>query len=436
MAILGKERSKELEAIYEGVTRLLDLNKEDPKSKAFNVALMGGKVAMEAVVQALDEKKPVISYNLGGIPELLLALGDNEGEVFPFAMEKIVAQQAIMGDLKYNLECIDLAESQGMSNDVCSTDRALLGYHLRKVLLESVCTVFVTAPCDSQSVAADTLKELTGKEVFVIDIPHLHGERDIQYVAEQMKEEIKFLEEQTGKKLNWDRLKDICEESNRMVEQALEWLDWRKTVPCPQVSKVLSFMYILLNDASGTKGGTWAASEWAADAKEKALRGEAAAGEERIRAIWFGSPLWHAVPFYDWMESELGMVIPIDMFSYVIPEMYVDTSNQESILHGLARKQISMPMGRHFTGTPDYYIDDVVRAVDDYKADCVLFAGHMACKHAWGLSGLLKETLREADIPVLSFEFDLFDPRIASVEELQEEFRRFSNDIMLPRLKK
>jgi benzoyl-CoA reductase subunit B len=436
MAILGKERTKEMEAIYGGVNRLLDIHMADPKSRAFRTMLMGGKAAAEAMFQALDNKIPVISYNLGGIPEIMLALGDNEGEVFPFAMEKIVAQQALMGDLNYNLECIDLAEAQGLSNDVCSTDRALLGYLMRKVLLESVCAVFVTAPCDSQTAAADFLKELTGKDVFVVDIPNLHGERDIQFVAGQLKDEIKFLEEQTGKKLNWDRLKDICEESNRMVEKSLEWLDWRKTVPCPQTGKVLSFMYILLNDASGTKGGTWAASEWADDAKERALRGEAAADEERIRAIWFGSPIWHNISFYDWMESELGMVIPIDMFSYVVPDMYIDTSDHESILYGLARKQIFMPMGRHFTGAPEYYIDDVVRAVADYKADCVLFAGHMACKHAWGLSGLLKETLREADIPLLTFEFDLFDPRITSVEALKEEFRRFANDIVLPRLEK
>jgi benzoyl-CoA reductase subunit B len=436
MAILGKERTKEMEAIYGGVNRLLDIHMADPKSRAFRTMLRGGKAAAEAMFQALDNKIPVISYNLGGIPEIMLALGDNEGEVFPFAMEKIVAQQALMGDLNYNLECIDLAEAQGLSNDVCSTDRALLGYLMRKVLLESVCAVFVTAPCDSQTAAADFLKELTGKDVFVVDIPNLHGERDIQFVAGQLKDEIKFLEEQTGKKLNWDRLKDICEESNRMVEKSLEWLDWRKTVPCPQTGKVLSFMYILLNDASGTKGGTWAASEWADDAKERALRGEAAADEERIRAIWFGSPIWHNISFYDWMESELGMVIPIDMFSYVVPDMYIDTSDHESILYGLARKQIFMPMGRHFTGAPEYYIDDVVRAVADYKADCVLFAGHMACKHAWGLSGLLKETLREADIPLLTFEFDLFDPRITSVEALKEEFRRFANDIVLPRLEK
>lgn len=437
MAILGKERAIELEAIYRGVNQLYDIYKDDPNSRGFRAFLIGTRAALEETIKALDEGKPVVSHNLGAIPELMRALGDDDGEVYVYSFEAINAQQATTGDTKYNIECIDLAEAQGLSSDVCSTDRIFLGYLLKNILLESVCTVFVSAPCDSQTVAAEFLREITGKEVFVIDIPNYHGERDIQYVAEQLKEAIKFLEDQTGKKLNWDRLKNICEESNRMIEKALEWLEWRKNVPCPQTGKLLSFMYPLLVDAAGTKGGTWVISEFAAEAKERAIRGQSATpNKEQIRAVWFGSPIWHSISFYDWMENELGMVIPIDMFSYVVPEMYIDTSTPESILHDLARKQIYLPMGRHFSGASEYFIEDLLRAVADYKADCVLIAGHLACKHAWGLTGLIRETLRELDIPVLLFEFDLFDPRVTSLDALQEEFRRFANEIVRPRIRK
>ncbi|MFH1117421.1 MAG: 2-hydroxyacyl-CoA dehydratase family protein [Pseudomonadota bacterium] len=434
MTVLGKDRGKELETIYEGVNRLMERHQGDPDSRAFNAFLLAAKMATEGIAAALDSGVPVVSYNLGGIPEILLALGDNENEVFPFAMEKVVALQSLVGDYQYNIEAMEIAESQGMSSDVCSADRATLGNLAKKFLPEITCSVFVTAPCDSQTVLAETIKEQTGEDVFLIDIPHLHGEREIMHVARQLKDQITFLEEKTGKRLNWDRLKEICEESNRMIEQALEWLDLRKTVPCPQMSKMLSTMYILLQDGSGTKGATWVASEYAADAKERVLAGKSAApGGERVRAIWFGSPTWFNIGLYDWMENDLGMVVPVDMFSYVVPEMYVDTSTPETILHDLARKQIFMPMGRHFTGLPDYFIDDLVRAAREYKADCALIAGHISCKHAWGIAGLLKEALREADIPVLIFEFDLFDPRVTSVETLKQEFRRFAEDIVLPR---
>ncbi len=437
MTVLGKDRGKELETIYAGVGELLERHQGDPDSRAFNAFLLASKMATEGIVAAMDSGVPVVSYNLGGIPEILHALGDNENEVFPFSMEKVVALQSLVGDYKYNIEAIEIAEAQGMSSDVCSADRATLGNLAKKFLPEITCSVFVTAPCDSQTVLAESIKEETGEDVFLVDIPHLHGEREIKHVAEQLKDEIKFLEEKTGKKLNWDRLKEICEESNRMIDQALTWLDLRKTVPCPQTSKMLSSMYILLQDGSGTKGGTWVASEFAADAKERVMAGKSAAPNgERVRAIWFGSPTWYNTGLYDWMEKDLGMVIPVDMFSYVVPEMYVDTSNTETMLHDLARKQIYMPMGRHFTGLPDYFIDDLVRAARDYKADCALIAGHISCKHAWGMVGLLKEALREADIPALVFEFDLFDPRVAPVETLKQEFTRFADDIVLPRIRK
>ena len=72
--------------------------------------------------------------------------------------------------------------------------------------------------------------------------------------------------------------------------------------------------------------GTWYASELLEDAKERALAGKKAVlGEENVRAIWFGDPIWWNLPFYDWMEEELGMVIPMDLFGYVTAEAYIDT---------------------------------------------------------------------------------------------------------------
>jgi hypothetical protein len=75
------------------------------------------------------------------------------------------------------------------------------------------------------------------------------------------------------------------------------------------------------------------------------------------------------------MEKELGMVVVADMFSYVVPEMYIDTSTPETILHDLARKQLKMPMGRHFSGAVEYLVDDFLRLAADYNADCAVFCG-------------------------------------------------------------
>ena len=82
------------------------------------------------------------------------------------------------------------------------------------------------------------------------------------------------------------------------------------------------------------------------------------------------------------------------------------------MLYGLARKLVDChPMARQFRGDIDVYIEDFMHMVEAFEADCCIFAGHIACKHAWGGIGLFKEACRRADIPLLVFEFDMFDPR-------------------------
>ncbi|NLL19670.1 MAG: 2-hydroxyacyl-CoA dehydratase [Clostridia bacterium] len=431
MAEPVNEIPKEFAEIFAGISRIYKENKNNPDARPF--------ISWITVIKGLLEKDlsgiPIIYTNLGNSPELVLALGDSEGEVAPFGFEAIGATQGFFGSNQCNMDIIDLIEANGLSADVCSADKLALGYMLKKLLPPPVGGVFINTPCDSQIVAAEGFKSIMEVEPFIIDVPYSVGEKELHYVAKQLREQIKYLEQVTGKKLNWDRLKAICEENNRMVELLLEWSDWRKRTPCPQMSKVVTFGFVLLNTLSGTPMGTWYASELLEDAKERALAGKKAVlGEENVRAIWFGDPIWWNLPFYDWMEEELGMVIPMDLFGYVTAEAYIDTSSPDTILYTFARKLTRvMPMSRQLTGSAEMYIDDIISVYNQFNADCVIFPGNTGCKHMWGLLGLVREALRELDIPLLAFEFDLFDPRTKSEEDFKEDFRRFVNDIIIPR---
>lgn len=438
MAILGVERREELEAIYSGINRQLEKHQGNPNSRALNVWLHTWKAVLEGVVRVIDSQQPILFQNLGNTCELMFALGDTPGEVPLFPFESIGAIQAWFGDAKFNLEALDLAEASALAIDVCSADKLGVGYLLKNLTPKVVGGIFISTPCDSQIVAVEMFREFHDVEPFLLDIPYGSGQREIRWVASQMKEQIKYMERVTGKKLNWDRLKAICEANNQAIDKYLEWMEWRKTVPCPQMGKVLSFGFSFVRSIAATPNGLLIASELAEDAKERALVGKkAVAGEERIRAIWFHDPIWWDLSFYDWMEEELGMVVAMDLFGYITADAYIDNSSQEAILNSLANKAIkAIPMGRQLRGPAELYIDELITVVNAFKADCAIFAGHIGCKHAWGLIGLLREALREADIPLLAFEYDMFDPRVTTIETLKEEFRRFAYDIMLPRKQK
>ena len=156
--------------------------------------------------------------------------------------------------------------------------------------------------------------------------------------------------------------------------------------------------------------------------------------EERARAVWYQDAHWTDLQIYDWFEHELGLTIPIDIFGYYAQEGLIDTKTPETMLYGLAWKIVNChPMSRQFRGDIDSYINDFMNIHEAWNADCGIFAGHIACKHAWGGIGLFKEACRRADIPLLVFEFDMFDPRVTPYEDVFFEVERFVNEIVVPR---
>jgi len=431
MAILGRERPRDLEMIYEGISGLSALYQQDPASRGLNAYLTAFKFYTENVCRMFDDTLPVVWHNCGLSPELILGMEDS----YNLPIETYPVLEDIVGDVSITCEHIDLAESRGLPTEICSVDKASLGSALRGSLPDPVCLVGVNTPCDSQVAAVQTMAEFAGVPVYLIDIPYLYGEREIRYVARQLRDAVPFLERHTGKKWSPDLFREACRRSNEMSEHLLEWNEHRKAVPCPQVSKVVGFMIPLFIAFAGTEQGVFVARELAAETRERIERGESAVEHERIRAVWYQDPVWFDTQFYDWLESELGLVVPMDLFGYHAPEGIIDMSSTDTMLEGLARRLVRLtPMTRQFKGPIDIFLDDYVRICSEYRADMSVFAGHVACKHGWGGIGFLKERARDIGVPLLVFEFDMFDPRVTTVEALQDEFARFVENVVLPRL--
>jgi benzoyl-CoA reductase/2-hydroxyglutaryl-CoA dehydratase subunit BcrC/BadD/HgdB len=83
-------------------------------------------------------------------------------------------------------------------------------------------------------------------------------------------------------------------------------------------------------------------------------------------------------------------------------------------------------MARQAMSFSDIWINDFVHLAKAYKADCVVFAGHMACKYWWALNKLLSDALMEkAGIPTLRFETDMFDNRFTPKSEIYKTMEGF-----------
>ncbi len=401
----------------------------DPRGHGFSALLRGIESQAKRIFEHLDNGGPFVWHNLGFNPELIYAMGD----VVPITVEMLGVLHNLLGNINRSIEFIDQAEGRGLPTDCCSVDKLATGTLHNQLYPSPVCTVGINTPCDAQVMATQVVADIAGKPFFPIDVPYYHNDESIRHVAKQLAELIPFLEQHSGRKLDIDRLREVCELSNQSTEAIWEWLDWRKHVPLAQSSKLVSFTLVLQIVFTGTRAGVEIARALAKEARERTTLGEHYF-EERARAVWFQDPVWTDLQIYDWFEQDLGLTVPVDVFGYYAQEGLIETKSMDTMLYGLARKLVNChPMARQFRSNIEVYINDFMHLREAWNADCGIFAGHIACKHAWGGIGLFKEACRKADIPLLVFEFDMFDPRVTSYDDIFFEVERFVNEIVVPR---
>jgi len=421
--------TKEWNTIFASLPVLKGFFSGDPNAHGFEALLRGVMIYLEKMLHHADRGHPFVWYNLGFNPEIIYALGD----ACPFPIEQLGVLHSLMGDINMALEFIDGAQAAGVPLDCCSADKLAVGAMQRGLYPKPACTVGINTPCDAQVMGTQVMAEIAQAPFFVIDVPYYRDRATIEHVADQLRELIPFLEQHMRRKLDYDRLREVCELSNRMTETIWEWLDWRKHVPLTQSSKLVSFTLIMQILFTGTREGVDLARALLREARERTERKERFF-EERVRAIWYQDPVWWDLQIYDWFERELGLTVPVDVFGYYANEGLIDTKTPETMFFGLARKLVNChPMARQFRGDIDIYVRDFLHLVEAWNADCCIFAGHIACKHAWGGIGLFKEACRRADIPLLVFEFDMFDPRVTPYQDVYFEVERFVNEVVIPR---
>lgn len=79
--------------------------------------------------------------------------------------------------------------------------------------------------CDANNLTFRELADHYGIPRFYVDVPPEQSEDGVAFVADQLRELKKFLEDQTGKHLDEDRLKGVVARSKRTMDllRACRW---------------------------------------------------------------------------------------------------------------------------------------------------------------------------------------------------------------------
>lgn len=333
-------------------------------------------------------------------------------------------------DLKY----IDETENAGVNPDSCSLLKATTGMIIKGQMPKGLVVLSSNLPCDAGMASYSFIKHTFGTPIYRLDVPYnFYSERAERLFIEDLKGMIRWLEEHTPGRMNWDRLREICEGRNRMFELEMELWDMLRARPAPLAAEAINLSHLwFMNFFGGHKTAIRHYEKLVEMAGKNLSAGIPATPNERYRLGIWGVPFPHFIDICNKVENKYGVILINDSISYN-HHTPVDTSTPDSMLRGLGQIIMQGPMVRHNRGPAENYLDDIPRMIKQFNLDMIWMANHVACKSAGALNGILREKLRKMDIPLLILDHDMLDPRIVSHDAMMNQVDHFMDNVMMMR---
>ncbi|MFA4836867.1 MAG: 2-hydroxyacyl-CoA dehydratase family protein [Dehalococcoidia bacterium] len=372
------------------------------------------------MAEAVDNGKPIAWVSVAVPPEIFIAM-----DIVPFCDPVAFG---LLGALEGVIEGpMDLAK-EVVPDYVCSTNRLPLGLILDGSVPPPTLMVTQNNPCDSILGLDTPMAKYFGIPIFHISTPHKNSEAGYKYVANEMKKAVKFIEEQTGRKLDPDRLREVMKYSNQAHEILLNLNQLTMKVPCPFTLQESMLDYALFLHDAGRPYLVDYMKKVYQITKDRVDGKRPYPIEEKLRLVWT-----YLVPAYDfvggcfdYLEENYGAVSVTFMNENLVVKPGEDISTYDGMMMSLAKKSLMMPMSRECRGTMESYLDACLTMAREYQADGVIFAGHVGCKSNWAAAKVLKDAVQEElGIPALNFEMDVIDSRVAPTQSLLPKLEDF-----------
>jgi benzoyl-CoA reductase subunit B len=350
------------------------------------------------------------------------------------------------------------AEADGYSPDLCSYVRNTMGYVSRQVELGAVPpeapkggmgtpTMLLGSglTCDPrikwfQSLSARYLPApvyhtdpMSPPHDVDVDDPRIAAHY-LEQLRETLGDQVAFLEAQTGRRLDRERLGEAMANSQAATALVWEVLELRKAVPCPMGSEdfftgaVIPLMFLL-----GEREAVDYFRCLRDEVQDRVARGIGVVPHERFRLLWMGLPPWYNLGFFNDVGA-LGGVFPIETIYYPGAPVELDLSDP---LEALAQRTWKRAVWVHRWGSeaiPETCNPSglsapgtrlIRRWVKEYRLDGAVMHRTRSCRAvSWGQVHI-KNQLEEEGIPSLIIESDMADPRSWAGATIQGQLHAF-----------
>lgn len=394
--------------------------KSQKRSSILRTTRKIGDLIMEYFTRAWNRKnegKPIAWVTVFTPIELLYAL-----EATPVAPEHFAAMCSARG---FILDFLEQAEKSGYSQTICSYSRCGLGYAL------SGATGFMPPPdilltfrnsCDVYVKWWQSLAMHLKVPLFIGEAPYVLSEEDLNnyvldFVIDQLKQLIRFAEEKFKVKFNMENLVKTVELSDIASELWYKTLTLRKTRPCPLGGRDSASDIFPLVVLQGTEAAVNFYKELLAEVNEKVRKHEGVIENEKFRLAFDGIWIWYAFDMIKYFE-EKGAVFVYEPYS----EAWAYRLNKSKPLESIARKILAMGLNVDI----DLRIKNFLYKIKEYKIDGVVIFSNRSCK-TWSAPQIVTAEIlnEELDIPYLTIEADMADPREYAKAQIQSRIDAF-----------
>ncbi|MFH1775357.1 MAG: 2-hydroxyacyl-CoA dehydratase family protein [Chloroflexota bacterium] len=367
------------------------------------------------LLHAREEGNFITAHTVFFPTEILYAM-----DIVPMHTEATTWMMSLFTD-----NCADIlakGAELGLASEICSPHRGVAGALALGEVPRPDAMLWSSLCCDNTAKSGELLMEISDCPGFFLDYPFQQSEGEIKYLVAELKDMIAFLEEQSGLKMDWDKLAGIVARLDQQIELFREINELRRAVPTPfnplGFLELLTTGYLFPGQPEAIEYLKTLRQELAAKVED----GQGAVPQERFRLMTLFLPPLYLMGFLEKLSQQYGAVSVTEPFFTHWGEGRLDP---EQPLESIARKSYMIPEMRMYGPLGKQALDDVVDCARKYQVDGAIYYADVGCRQSCAAIKLFKDTLNEIDVPVLTTDCDVVDPTITSEDEMRERLEQF-----------
>lgn len=272
--------------------------------------------------------------------------------------------------------------------------------------------------CDGKKKAYEILNDYT--PVHVMELPQMKREKNIEDWKMEIKEFIRKMEDLTGNKVTFEKLKEtvkLCNDKRRALKRLYEM---RKNIPSP-ISGLDSLLISQIAFYDDPQRFIQKVNELC-DELEDRVKSLNPNGKKRI--LITGTPMaipnWKMHSIIESLNAEIVVEETCTGTRYF--ENYVDENakDMDELIENIARRYMKVNCACFTPNTKR--VEDIIKYVKEYKADGVIYYNLSFC-HTYSVEyKKVEEALNKENIPVMFIETDYSEEDSGQIKTRVEAF--------------